>query len=158
MNAPRREIQCAGIGHERGIGVPAGRPLVVPAPGQAGDEALLVQEDAERVDADLLAAFGQVGLDLVDREVLLAEADHQVAYGVSPLGRMRAVAHVLEEALLAGGVVAELRAEDAERPGRVAEAGSDLLGGQLVDEVSAERLVLAVEWLLRYQKEAGLVR
>jgi hypothetical protein len=50
----------------------------------------------------------------------------------------------------------ELVAEDAEGPRRVAEAASDLVGGESLDEVGAEGLVLSLERRFGGQEEPRL--
>jgi len=62
----------------------------------------------------------------------------------------------LEEAGAFGGIVAELVAEDAEGAGGVGEATGDLGAGELIDEVSAEGFVLAVEGDFGGKKELGV--
>ena len=51
--------------------------------------------------------------------------------------------------------MAELVAEDAEGPRGVAEAASDLVGGESLDEVGAEGLVLSLERRFGGQEEPG---
>ena len=51
------------------------------------------------------------------------------------------------------GAMAELMTQDAERARGVAEAGGDLVGGELFDEIGAESFVLAVEGVLGGEEE-----
>ena len=51
--------------------------------------------------------------------------------------------------------MAELVTEDAEGPGRVAEAAGDLVGGEAFDEVGAEGLVLSVQRRFGGEEEPG---
>src|SRR5207247_6544461 len=53
------------------------------------------------------------------------------------------------------GLLAELVAEDPKAARGVVEAGRDVLGGELVDEVGAQSFVLAVSWVVRAEKGAG---
>jgi hypothetical protein len=55
-----------------------------------------------------------------------------------------------------GGIMAELMAEDAQSPGRVGEAAGDFRSWALLDEVSAERFVLALEGGVWGEEELGL--
>ena len=58
---------------------------------------------------------------------------------------MRPLAGGREEGGPFGEVVAELMTEDAEGSRCVAEAASDLVGGELLDVVGAEGLILSLE-------------
>jgi hypothetical protein len=49
----------------------------------------------------------------------------------------------------------ELMAQDAERARGVAKAGGNLVGGELFDEIGAERFVLAVEGVLGREEKGG---
>jgi hypothetical protein len=51
-------------------------------------------------------------------------------------------------------IAAKLMTEHAERALGVAERGGDLLGGALLDEVAAQRLVLALFGVLGLEEEA----
>jgi hypothetical protein len=53
--------------------------------------------------------------------------------------------------------MAELVAQDAKRAGGVAETGSDLVGGELFDQIGAEGFVLAVEGVLGGEEEGRRV-
>jgi hypothetical protein len=55
-------------------------------------------------------------------------------------------------------IVAELMAEDAEETGGVAEAAGAVAGGFLIDEVSAEGFVLALQGELRGKEEVPVAR
>ena len=55
-------------------------------------------------------------------------------------------------------VVAELMTQDAEGTGGVAEAASDVAGGLLIDEVSAESFILALHGELRGEEEVLVAR
>jgi hypothetical protein len=67
-----------------------------------------------------------------------------------------AMARAAEELALAG-VVAELVAQHAKGAWRIAEALRDLLGGLLLDEVGAQRLVLTVKRVIWREEELGLL-
>ena len=99
---------------------------------------------------------GQLASDVVDGEVPLPHGHDQVADAIARRGRVRPLAGGREEGGALGGVVAELMAEDAEGPRRVAEAASDFVGGESLDEVGAEGLVLPLERRFGGQEEPGL--
>ncbi|MGA2119463.1 MAG: hypothetical protein ABSH56_32525 [Bryobacteraceae bacterium] len=56
------------------------------------------------------------------------------------------------------GIVAELMTQDAEGAGGVAEAASDVAGGFLINEVSAEGFVLALQGEPRGEEEVLVTR
>ena len=62
----------------------------------------------------------------------------------------------LKEAGALGGIVPELVTEDAEGPGRVAEAVRHDVGGGALDEEAAQRFVLPVKGGVGSEKEPGL--
>jgi hypothetical protein len=62
---------------------------------------------------------------------------------------------VLKEAGAFGRIVAELVAEDPQGTGGIGEAAGDLGARELLDEVSPEGFVLAVEGIFRGEEEAG---
>ncbi len=151
----RLEAQGADIGHGGRFGPGGPGPLLIEAAGQAR-EALLAEEGRQGIDADMVAGDGQLAADVVDGEVPLAHGDDQVADAIArgagcgpwPAGGKKAAP--------LGGVVAELVAEDAEGARGVAEAASDLVGGESLDEVGAEGLVLSLERRFGGQEESGL--
>ena len=118
-------------------------PFLIEAAGQAC-EALLTEEDGEGIDADGVSCVGQFASDVVDREVSLAHGDGQVPDAITLGGGVGSRCGRREEDGPLGGIVSELMTEDAKGPRCVAEAMRDLLGGLLLDEVSAEGLVLAL--------------
>ena len=66
---------------------------------------------------------------------------------------MRSLAGSREEGGALGRVVAELMTEDAEGARCVAEAAGDFVGGELLDVVGAEGLVLSLERRFGGQEE-----
>ena len=54
--------------------------------------------------------------------------------------------------------MAEVAAQDAEGPWGIAEAVGDLVGGELFEEIGAERLVLPVGRGLGFEEEPGFFR
>jgi hypothetical protein len=95
---------------------------------------------------------GQFALDVVDREVALAQGHHPLADRIAGGRRVR-TGEGAEEGGAFLGVVAELVAEDAEGAGRIAEAPRRLGGRELFDEVGAEGLVLAMQRPLGREEE-----
>ena len=104
----------------------------------------------------VVPGVGQLASDVVDGEVPLAHGDDQVADAIAGGCGVRPLAGGREEGGPLGGVVAELMTEDAEGPRCVAEAASDLVGGELLDEVGAEGLVLSLERRFGGQEEPSL--
>ena len=137
----RDEAQGPDVGHGRRFGPERLGPFLIQASRQAC-ESLLAEEDGEGVDADGMPRVGQFASDVVDGEVSLAHGDGQVPNAIALGGGVRPVSGRGEEHGPLGGIVSELMAEDAKGPGCVAEAVRDLVGGQLLDEVGAEGLVL----------------
>lgn len=85
--------------------------------------------------------------------VLLTEGDDErPGRGLFGLGA-RASARGKKEGGLR--VMTELVTEDTEGARRVAEAASDLLRGELIQEESAQRLVLPVFWVVGAEKEVA---
>jgi hypothetical protein len=130
-------------------------PLLVEAPGQTC-EALLTEEDGEGVDADGVPCVGQFASDVVDGEVSLAHGDGQVPNAVAFGSGVRSRGGRGEEHGPLGGIVSELMTEDAKGPRCVSEAVRDLMGGQLLDEVSAKGLVLPLLGRFGGQEEPSL--
>jgi hypothetical protein len=65
---------------------------------------------------------------------------------------------VLEKGRALGGVVGELVAEHTEGAWRVSEGTGDLGGRKLLDEVSAQGLILALEGIFGSEEETGVGR
>ncbi len=103
-----------------------------------------------------MALLAERIVDVVDRQVLLAQADDQRAGGILLGLHLRPARRVGEEvALLA---VAEGVAQYPKGARSVSEASSGLRRRQAVREVGPQRLVLPVPRLLRLAKEPGRVR
>ena len=149
------EAQGPDVGHGRRFGPEGLGPFLVEAPGQAC-EALLAEEDGEGVDADGVPRVGQFASDVVDGEVSLAHGDGQFRTRSRLGGGVRSRGGRREEHGPLGGIVSELMTEDAKGPGCIAEAMGDLVGGSLLDEVSAEGLVLPLLGRFGGQEEPGL--
>jgi len=96
----------------------------------------------------------QFPLNVVDREVPLAQGDRQFADRIAG-GRGVRAGEGTKEGSAFFGVVAELVAEDAETAGRVTEAPRRFVGRESLDELGAQGFVLALEGLFGGAEESG---
>src|SRR5439155_7049306 len=150
--APLRQGKLARVGDRLDRRPEVCGPLLVEAARQRG-EALLAQHLADRRRAKHDPALLESRRDLVDRVVLFAQPDDEVArLGLLRL-RLRPGLRGGEELRLR--VAAERVAENAERTGRVAEGPGDGLGRPRLEEVGAEGFVLPVARVRRMRKEAA---
>ena len=153
--ASRGEGEGARVGHRFHGGAWQLGALLVEASGQRG-EAELAQHLAHGGGAERRAlVFERLG-DFVHGVVALAQPLDGGARG----GLLRlalGAAHGGEEERRLG-VAAEVVAQHAERAFGVAELGGDLLRGALVDEVAAQRLVLALLGVQGLEEEAPAFR
>ena len=101
--------------------------------------------------APLLAAT-----DIVDGEILFAQGDDAVTYGVGLGSGLGSFSRLEEE--VASGILAELVDEDSEAPWGVTEAMSGLGDGEAIDEEGAEGFVLTVGCVGGLEEETGDVR
>ena len=131
-----------------------GGPLVIAPPRQAG-KALGLEQLGDGGGAERGTAVRQRLLDVIDRQVLLAQSNHLVAQRVTLGGTVWSFGGGQEE--LALGVGTELMTQDAETAGGVAEAAGDFVGGQRLDEVGAQGFVLAVRGIPGPHEVAGEV-
>ncbi len=148
----RRQVELADVGHLGDDGARLVGPLVVDPPRQLG-EALLLEDRGDGRRAERLAVAGQGAADVVDGEVLLAQGDDLLPQPFLLAG-WSALAWGGDEEI-AVGLTAELVDEDAEAPGRVAEASGHLGGWEAVDEEGSEGLVLSMGGVGRLQEAAG---
>src|SRR5512143_1305072 len=125
------------------------------APARQAREALGLEHERDGGGAEGRAGLGQGTADVVDRQVLLAQGDHLLAHGIGLRGALGPFGGGQEEAAI--GLRAELVAQHAEAAGGVAEALGDFVGGQRVDEVGAQGLVLAVRGVAGPQEVAGQI-
>ena len=100
----------------------------------------------------------ELALDIVDREIPLAQGHDQLARRVASLRGLRAVAHVAEEAFLQGLLTPELVAQDPKGPGGITKTAGDLCRGEAFDEIGAQGLVLTMEGVDGLEEEASLSR
>jgi hypothetical protein len=133
------------------VGEHAVGTLVVTTPRELG-EALLAQHLGDRRGADLDVPPAEHVGDVVDRQVALAHLDDEAAGAGLLRLLLRPVRGVDEED--APRVVPEVVAQHAERGRSVAEGMRNVGGRSMLDEVCAQRLVLAVASLHRLQEES----
>ena len=129
------------IGNGGGFRTNGGRTFVVASARQAG-EAFLMQKDRQRMDADRMALGCELTLNIVDGEILLPQRDGALA--VANRRMIRTGARLGKECLAFVGIMAERMAEDAKGTGRIGKTTRDFGGRKLLDEESAERLVLTL--------------
>jgi hypothetical protein len=87
--------------------------------------------------------------------VLFAQGDDQRA---SRVGFGLGFGSPLAQAEEVGRLVAELVAQDAEGTRGIAEAPGDFVGGEMLDEIGAQRLVLALGGGVGFEEEPGFLR
>jgi hypothetical protein len=121
-------------------------------------ETLLTEQDGEGVDADGVAGGSEFALHVIDREIAFAHGHRQIPNAVAGGRGLRSSLRLAEEGGAFLRVVAELMAEDAEGAGGVAEAAGDVAGGLLIDEVSTEGFVLALQGELGGEEEVEVAR
>ena len=152
---PRGEVERARVGHRLHGGTWQLGALLVEAPGQRG-EAELAQDFADGGGAQRRALLFERFGDFVHGVVALAQQlDGGPCGGFFRLAL--GAAHGGEEER-GVGVASEVVAQHAERAFGVAELGGDLLRGALVDEVAAQRLVLALLGVQGLEEEAPALR
>ena len=134
------------------VGAGRRRPFLVQAPGQGG-KALGPEDFPHRGRAEGTVALLEGLADFIDRMVLFAELDDQVAGGRFLGLGLGAVARGDKEDRL--GLPAEVVAQDVKGIERVAEGAGDVFGGAALDQVSAQGLVLAVFGQAGFEEEAA---
>src|SRR5262249_47259748 len=130
------EAQHSDIGGCGRLGPDGLAPSVVTPPRQAG-EALLAEQEDERVDADGVTGLGQLAPDVVDGEVALAHGHDEAADTIPDRAGGRPLEGRGKEACPKDGVVTELVTEDAEGARGVGKAARHFGGGKAVDEIGA---------------------
>ncbi len=150
---PRDQGERPDIGDGVGQGPGAVGALLIGPAGQPG-KALGPQDflDGRHAEPRRAGAFEFIA-DVVHGEVALAQGDDAGAHRVLAGLGLRPVGDLAEE--IAVHLVAKAPAEDAEGPGLVAEPTGHLGRRGAVGEVGAQRLVLALARLARFQEEPG---
>ena len=105
-----------------------------------------------------MAGGSQFALHVIDREIAFAHGHRQITDAVAGGRGLRSALRLAEEGGAFLRVVAELITQDAEGAGGVAEAAGDVGGGLLIDEVSAEGFVLALQGELGGEEEVLVAR
>jgi len=100
----------------------------------------------------------EFALHVIDGEIAFAHGYGQIANAVAGGRGLRAALGLAEESSAFIRVVSELMAEDAEEAWGVAEAAGDVCRGLLIDEVSTESFVLALQGELRGEEEVLVAR
>src|SRR5260221_6279780 len=96
------------------------------------------------------------GIGVIDGEIALAQGHGELADAVPSGGVVRTGLGLLEKARAFAGVMAELITEEPQGIGRITEAAGGFRARQLLDEVSAERLIFSMEGRFGGEKAAGL--
>jgi len=152
-----RQVESLDVGDGRGFRPYRGRSLLIPA-SRKTLESLLVHERGQGIDADAVPGRGQFPLDVIDRQVLLAQSDGQIPHTIAHGGALRPVFEVLKEGVPFFGIMPKLVAEDAKGTRGVAETTGDLMGGLAIDEKGTQGFVLPVEGFFGNQEEARVGR
>ena len=127
-------------------------PFLIQAPGQCS-KTLGPEDFPHRGRAEGAVALLEGLADFIDRVVLFAQLDDQVAGGRFLGLGLRAVARGHKEDRV--GLAAEVVAQDVKGVERVAEGAGDLFGGAALDQESAQGLVLAVFGQAGFEEEAA---
>jgi hypothetical protein len=112
-------------------------------------KALLAQDLPDGRVAQRAALGFEDPLDVIDRVILLAQGDDERPGGVG-FGLELGTGPAWTEKLKGG--MAKLAAENPKSPRRVAEAAGDLLRGEFLDKIGAQRFILALGSRLGLQK------
>src|SRR3990172_1046627 len=151
----RRKIQLPHIGDFGRVRPDRGRTFFV-APAWQARKPFLAQDQRDTGRAQRVTLAAQRRADVVNGEVLFAQADHLGARRIARRligGNARALLRRQEE--LALGIAAEGVAEHAETAGRVAETPGHVRRALLLDEIGAQRLVLPMGRIRGLQEDPG---
>jgi hypothetical protein len=148
----RLQIEGAHVGNGGGIGTNNDGTVFIASSWQTC-EALLTQEDGKRMNADGVAFRGEGALNVKHGQVLFAQRNGAVADQIAHRGMVGSRTPCGEKGGAMVSIVAELMAENAKRTGGIAEASRNHGGRKLVDEVSTQRLILALGGRLRGREE-----
>jgi hypothetical protein len=96
------------------------------------------------MSAEGMACLSQVALNVIDRQVLLAQSDDEFPGAIAQRSVVRSGAKDLKESLAKVRVVSEAVTKDTKGARGIAKAVGDLSGGASIDKVSTEGLVLAL--------------
>jgi len=130
------------------------QPLLIGSAGQAS-KAFILEDMTDGNWTESVALLLEQSADVINGEVLFASLDDFLAPGIGLGVTLGAFGRREEERT--ERVLAEVINQDAETPGRIAESPGSLLGGQFVDEESAEGFVLAMSSIGWSEKDFGWV-
>jgi len=123
-----------------------GRPrtwwTLVISPAWQASESFVLEDLGNGDRTEAVALVGQITADIVDREVLFAEDDDEIAEGIGFGCGLRSLGRCEEEG--ATGTLTELMHQDAKTARGVTETASHLDAANTVNEERAKGLVLAV--------------
>src|SRR5262249_12490751 len=122
-------------------------------PSRQFGEALVLEDRGDCCGAERLALAGQREADVVNREVLFAEADDLFPKSRLLSSRTALARRGGEKVPL--GLIAELMDEDPEAPGCVPEPASGLSRGDPVDEERPQGFVFPMSGVRGLQEAAG---
>lgn len=126
----------AHIGDGSSLGFDRSGPLVV-ATARKSCKAFLSQQYRQSIDTNCVTGAGQLWLDVIDREIVLAHSHGQFSDPVSRRCFLGAASDLLKESDTLGSIVPELMTEDAKSSGRVPKASGDLFGRHPFNEVAS---------------------
>lgn len=150
----RRQVQLLHVSHGRSIRVRMLGPLLIGPPGQPG-KAFLLEDDANVGRAEVMSLVLEQALNVVDGEVLLASLGDPLADRIGFGGLLGTFGRGEEKR--PARVLAEVADQDAKAARGVTEPLCGLLGGKVIDEVGAERLVLTVGGVSRLEESLSQV-
>ncbi|MBI1832387.1 MAG: hypothetical protein HYR84_13170, partial [Planctomycetes bacterium] len=107
----------------------------------------------QRMNADGVALCGEFTLNVIDGQILFTQSNGAFADQIANRSLFGAWTWHNEKGRAFAGNVTELMAENAKGAGGAAEAPRNLCGRKLVEEVSTQRLVLAVRRRLGDREE-----
>ena len=151
----RAQIQLPDVG-DIGRGWPRSGWALIVSPARQPRESFVLENLCNGDRTEGVSFVGQIAADVVDREILFAQGDDAVAYGIGLGSGLGSFGRLEEE--VASGILAELVDEDSEAPWGVTEAMSGLGAGEAIDEEGAESFVLTVGSVGGLEEEAGEVR
>jgi hypothetical protein len=151
----RAQIQLPDIGDISRSRPRSGWALIV-SPARQPREPFVLENLCNGDRTEGVSFVCQIAADVVDREILFAQGDDAVAYGIGLGSGLRPFSRPEEE--VAAGILTELMDEDSEAPWRITEAMSGLGAGEAIDEKGAKGFVLTVGRVGGVEEEAREVR
>ena len=148
----RVQVKLPDIG-DIGCGRPRARWAFVVGPARQASESFVLEDlgDGDRTQA--VALVGQIPADIVDRQVLFAEGNDEIAQGIGFGCGLRSFGRCEEEGAVE--ILTELMDQNAKAAWRVTEAASHVDAANTVNEKCTKGLVLAVGSVGRLQEDPG---